>query len=332
MNSDRNDRVRTAAILYYLQQETMEGIARQLGVSRSTVSRLLTQARESGLVRINIIDDPASNGLAARVQEHFGVTAHIAPVTRSTSTLVRLDAAAQLAANLLTEWFDHGLVLGVAWGTTVSAVAQHLPHRPLRRATVVQLNGAANPHSTGLAYAGTIMTAFGSAFDAGVLYFPVPAFFDFPETRSAMWNERSVRRVLEVQQKADIALFGIGSPTGDVPSQVYAGGYLDQRDQRVLVRESVVGDVCTVLLRADGSFADIELNKRATGPTPRALARIPRRVCVVAGDGKVQALLAALRAGVITDLVIDEVTAESLLAQGGACFKRRTPGSRAHAH
>jgi len=27
-----------------------------------------------------------------------------------------------------------------------------------------------------------------------------------------------------------------------------------------------------------------------------------------------------------------EVAGMSLLAQGGACFKRRTPGSRAHAH
>lgn len=317
-----DERVRRVAILYYLQQETMEGIAHQLGVSRSTVSRLLAQARESGLVRISITGSDATGGLAHDVQQRFGVTAHVAPVARRASTLVRLEAAAQLAANLLGEWFDDDMVLGVAWGTTVSAVAKHLPHRALQGAVVVQLNGAASPHSTGLAYAGNILSAFGSAFEAGVLYFPVPAFFDFPETRSAMWNERSVRRVLAVQQKADIAIFGVGAQAGDVPSQVYAGGYLDQRDQRTLLREGVVGDVCTVLLRADGSYTDIELNKRATGPTPRALARIPRRLCVVAGEGKVLALLAALRAKVVTDLVIDELTAQSLLAQSGGSGKR----------
>lgn len=310
----RNDQVRTAAMLYYLQDETMEVIARKLGVSRSTVSRLLARARESGLVRITFDEEAApSSRLATAFAEGFDVTAHVVPVRRRSTSRDRLDATARVAARLLEEWFDDDMVLGVAWGTTVSAVAQHLGQHPLRNATVVQLNGAASPHSTGLQYAGTIMTAFGNAFDAGVLHFPVPAFFDFPETRSAMWNERSVRRVLAVQQRADIALFGVGSPMGDIPSQVYAGGYLDQRDQRVLVREAVVGDVCTVLLRADGSYADIELNKRATGPTPQALARIPRRVCVVAGEGKVPALLAALRAGVVTDLVVDEVTAETVL-------------------
>lgn len=324
MPVSRAEQVRRAAILYYLQHETMEGIARQLGTSRSTVSRLLSEARDSGLVRISLAEDAGSEGqLTLQIREHFGVTAHVAPVPARATTLTRLDATAQLAANLLAGWFDHGMVLGVAWGTTVSAVAKHLGHRTLRGATVVQLNGAASPHTTGLAYAGNIMSAFGSAFDADVLYFPVPAFFDYPETRAAMWRERSVRRILEVQQRVDIALFGVGSPTGEVQSQVYAGGYLDQRDERMLRQERVVGDVCTVLLRADGSYADIELNKRATGPTPRMLTRIPRRACIVAGDAKVPALIAALRAGVVTDLVIDEVTAQALIATGEHRTTRR---------
>jgi hypothetical protein len=40
---------------------------------------------------------------------------------------------------------------------------------------------------------------------------------------------------------------------------------------------------------------------------------VPRRVCVVAGDNKVVPLLAALRSGVVTDLVVDEQTATRLL-------------------
>lgn len=43
-----------AAQLYYLQDLKMEVIARELGTSRSTVSRLLTQARRTGMVSISI--------------------------------------------------------------------------------------------------------------------------------------------------------------------------------------------------------------------------------------------------------------------------------------
>jgi DNA-binding transcriptional regulator LsrR (DeoR family) len=141
----------------------------------------------------------------------------------------------------------------------------------------------------------------------------VPAFFDYPETKQAMWRERSVRRVLDEQSRADIALFSVGSVTGSVPSHVYAAGYLDDDDVVLLHDQQVVGDVCTVFLRADGSWQDVPLNARATGPSPEQLRRIPRRLCAVAGDNKAVPLLAALRAGTMTDLVVDERTAQRLL-------------------
>jgi DNA-binding transcriptional regulator LsrR (DeoR family) len=101
---------------------------------------------------------------------------------------------------------------------------------------------------------------------------------------------------------------------------VYSAGYLDEDDIRMLHDEGVVGDVCTVFLRADGSYRDVHLNARATGPTPAELQRIPRRVCVVAGDNKAVPLLAALHADVVTDLVVDEVTATALLSIAGPAY------------
>jgi DNA-binding transcriptional regulator LsrR (DeoR family) len=67
-----------------------------------------------------------------------------------------------------------------------------------------------------------------------------------------------------------------------------------------------------VFLRQDGSYQDIAINRRATGPTPAELASIPRRLCVVAGEAKLRPLVAAMRAGVVTDLIIDEPTARRL--------------------
>ncbi len=74
-----------------------------------------------------------------------------------------------------------------------------------------------------------------------------------------------------------------------------------------------MGDVCTVFLREDGTYSDLVLNERATGPTPAQLQRIPRRLCVAAGDAKARAIRAALRAGVATHLVVDERTAKLMI-------------------
>ncbi|ACQ81531.1 transcriptional regulator, DeoR family [Beutenbergia cavernae DSM 12333] len=309
----RDELMHEVASMYYLQDQTMEGIARRLGVSRSTVSRLIKSARAQGLVRISLRSPSSGTGTAARLRRTFGVRAHVVPIRASASQAARLDEVARVSARLLAEWFASGMTLGVAWGTTVAAVSRQLVPTPIHDATVVQLNGAANTHSSGLAYANDLVSSIARAFDATIHHFPVPAFFDYAATKEMMWRERSVRHVLQVQAQADVALFGVGALAGTVPSHVYSSGYLDDADRRALAGDRVVGDVCTVFLREDGSWEDIAINARATGPTPRELRRIPRRVCVVAGDSKVVPLLAALRAGAATDLVVDESTARALL-------------------
>jgi DNA-binding transcriptional regulator LsrR (DeoR family) len=80
-----------------------------------------------------------------------------------------------------------------------------------------------------------------------------------------------------------------------------------------LIADGVVGDVCTVLLREDGSYADVPLNERATGLTPAELQQVPRRICVVADPSRAPAVIGALKAGVATDLVLDERTARAVL-------------------
>nr|WP_226926613.1 sugar-binding domain-containing protein [Jonesia denitrificans] len=310
----RDQDVLKAASMYYLQDVKMETIARHLGTSRSTVSRMIKAARETGLVEINLRPTHSrAPGIRQYLRERWGVEAFVVPVLDSTSHEARLDQVALTCARLLASWLQSEMVLSIAWGTTTSAIARHLPAKPIHGAIVVQLNGAANTRTSGVAYAGDLLAAFADAFDAHSVYFPVPAFFDYEETKDAMWRERSVRRVLDVQAQTDIALFSVGATTGALPSHVYSAGYLEPEDIAVLDTEGVVGDVCTVFLRADGTYADIPINRRATGPTPDQLTTFPRRVCAVAGDNKVPALLAALQAGVITDLVIDEVTATRLL-------------------
>ena len=74
-----------------------------------------------------------------------------------------------------------------------------------------------------------------------------------------------------------------------------------------------MGDMCTVLLREAGTWADLAVNQRATGPTPAELVKIGRRVCAAAGRHRAVALRAALATGAITDLVVDADLGERLL-------------------
>ena len=340
-----------AASMYYVQGETMEVIAHHLRVSRSTVSRLLARARQEGVVRVTLVQPGGAGSLEGRMAQVFGVRTHIVPVREGTTEIHRLQQVASVAAAHMVDLIGAlaeqggaegagapesggpegknrgaaggagrdvgagGVVVGVAWGTTMSEVSAALPSRSVPGLTVVQLNGASDPVREGPS-AGEVLSRMRLSLGARTISFPVPAFFDHVATREAMWSERSVKRVLSVARRASLAVFGVGALdalNGALPSQVYEGGHLTARDQAVLRRQNVVGDVCTVLLRADGSWRDVALNARATGPTPAQLARIPRRLCVAAGTGKARALLAALRARTATDLIVDDATARAVL-------------------
>ncbi len=320
---DRNNELLLrVARLYHVQSETMDAIAHQLGVSRSTVSRLLKEARERGLVRVSVVDpERPMTRLAELFDRYFHVNAHLVHVRTGASGVFRLDQVAKVAAKLIDETIHDGDTIGVAWGTTTSAIAVQLSPRDLSGVTVVGLNGGANHRTTGLPYVGSILQRFASSFRGEEQLFTLPAFFDNPRTKEAMWQERSTQHLLEVRASSRVAVFGVGGLGSELQSHVYAANYLDAADLTELARENVVGDVCTIMLREDGSWRDVRFNERATGITPAELRAIPRRICVVSGMPKAAPVLGALRAGVMTDLVIDDETARAVL-------RRMRPGLR----
>jgi DNA-binding transcriptional regulator LsrR (DeoR family) len=311
-------RALTAAHLYYVQDRTMEAIAQELGTSRSTVSRLLSAARATGIVDIRIRSPfAAPQRLEERLAERFGVLAQVVPVPDDAGDMERLQRVAIAAGHAMLEMMHDDMTVGVAWGSTTDAVSRHLVPKSVRGTTFVQLNGSGNTRTTGLLYASEILSRFAAAYGGSAQQFPVPAFFDDPRTREAMWRERSTRRILDIQRGMDLVVFSTGSAGSRVPSHVYSGGYLESQELAELAEEGVVGDIATVFFRADGSSDGIALNERATGPNLEVIRSVPRRLCIVSGVSKLASLRGALAAETATDLVLDEATARALLEGTG---------------
>ncbi|MCF8528838.1 MAG: sugar-binding transcriptional regulator [Aquiluna sp.] len=305
-----------AAQLYYLQDLTMEYIGKELNVSRSSVSRLLQMARDRGIVEIKVnTPDDAPRRIASQLKDKYGVSAHLVPVAETTSHVERLDRVALSAARMLPGFFSTRMTMGIAWGSTITAVSRNLTRRHVGESRIVQLNGAGNDHTTGVIYSGEILRRFGEAFGSVVEQFPVPAFFDDPAAKKILWKEMSIKRILDIQGSLDVALFGLGALHAEVPSHVYAAGYLNQDDLDGLNKDRVVGDVATVFFREDGSWEDVALNQRSSGLDLDILKRAPRRICVVAGTARLQSLHGALAGNLITDLIIDDETAKALLSE-----------------
>jgi deoxyribonucleoside regulator len=140
----------------------------------------------------------------------------------------------------------------------------------------------------------------------------LPTFFDSAETKNLLWQERSIKRILNIQKQADILLFSIGAVNAGIPSHVYSGGYLNGKDYRELEKLDVVGDIATVFFKSNGDYKNIPYNEKASGPE---LSYFEKKcgICVVSGLAKVRGLNLALKGGYIKELIVDEPTAQQLI-------------------
>lgn len=305
--------LKVARMYYHLGLTTTE-IARQLGVARPTISRLLTWARSSGLVEFRIVDHRERQfSLESRLEQVFGVAdVKVVPQHPDSSVAERQRAVAAFTAHLLNSLVEPGTTISLAWGATISLLAEKLIPKPLPDVDIVQLNGSGNS-GLGITYAADIVAAFAENYNARAHLMPIPAYFDDPATKEAMFAERAIARTRALAAQADIALFSIGVPDAD--SYIYRAGYVEQSELDSLRAQGVVGDIGTMFFRADGSHDDIALNRRSSGPALTSLAQHRHAICLVAGRDKIEGVRGALRGGFLNTLVIDEPSAEELLSR-----------------
>src|SRR6266542_2287258 len=109
------------AQLYHLQGLNQDQIGRQLGVSRSKVSRMLKEARERGLVEISI-HYPARFSLDLERQLEVELGLREAVVVNAGDVVGRqgLSAVAGAASDYLVRVLQPGDVLGASGGETVA--------------------------------------------------------------------------------------------------------------------------------------------------------------------------------------------------------------------
>lgn len=302
------------ARLYYYQNRSTKEIAKEMNVSRSTISRLLKFAKEEGLINISIVDPSEEPRLIEKkIIDKFHVErVHVVQAPAILGEGEWLNRVAHYTARYLNTIYDSNMTLGIAWGTTLTAVAKCLIKKTTQNSHIVQLNGAGNTLSMGNEYAGEIIMKFAENYQAKAHLFPLPTFFDYAATKKALWQEKSIQRILEIQKQADILLYSIGAVNAGIPSHVYSDGYLNEKNYRELEDYDVVGDIATVFFRSNGDYKNIPLNDRASGPELEFFQN-KYGICVVSGLAKVKGLYSALKGKYIKELIVDEPTAQHLI-------------------
>ncbi|MEO5704819.1 MAG: sugar-binding domain-containing protein [Candidatus Limnocylindrales bacterium] len=290
--------------LYYELGETQEAIAALVGVTRPQVSRLLKEARAQGVVEIRIVDRGAAESpVAESIRERFGLRAvHLAPTLDGPPELTRRRVG-RLAGEVLRSAIRDGLVVGIGDGAAVSAVADELEPGGFQvDATIVPLCGGFWRAGAGIEPFRRIAETLGASVQA----LHAPGLLDDQAVRDALCAHAGVRNVIELWDRLDVALFGIGGPSW---SEAAVG-----REAMTEIRAgAAVGEVLISPFDIDGRLVADSLRTRTVAFDVRALPGVSLTIGVANGAGKVAPILGALRGGFLNVLVTDVRTAEGVL-------------------
>jgi deoxyribonucleoside regulator len=310
VDREKLSKVIEAAKLYYLLDYNQNEIAKVLGISRPTVSRLLQQAKEKGIVQITIMDPTEDvDNLAVQLEKKFNLKrAMVASIPQFEDHIIK-NYLGEKAALYLDEIVKDQDIIGVTWGTTLYHIAIELKQKFVKDVKVVQLKGGVS-HAETNTYASEILYLFGKAYNTTPLNLPLPAIVDHVVVKQAMEADRHIHKILQMGKEANIALFTIGSIKKD--SLLFRMGYFTESDQKAL-NEKAVGDICSRFFDKDGEVCNESLNERTLGVKLEDLQKKDYSILVAGGPNKIEGIYGALKGHYANVLITDQFTAKFLL-------------------
>lgn len=307
MRSDKLQRLAEIARLYYEQNKTQNEIAKQMGVSRPLISRMLQESRTLGIVEIHIHQPGAGNHLLLnRAKNRFSLSGGaLVPQTTDDSMLNQsiAFAAIQYLQTL------HAAHLGIGWGQMIGVMASMLesqPPMPSAPGHVCPLVG-----NSGISirsyHSNENVRMIAQQLQAEPHYLYTPAFCETQQELELVRQTEHFQAVAREWELLDAALVNIG----EYPSTPDFASYARFGDK--LTREHAVGRIVAYYCNPRGEIICSNTDYAVQIPLP-LLARCPHVVGICGANISAQALLAALNTGLITDIIACEGIIREILA------------------
>jgi DNA-binding transcriptional regulator LsrR (DeoR family) len=288
------------AKLHYEADMAQVEIARKIGVSTASVSRLLQKARALGIVKIEVQDLPSLEEMTVELTNALGLKRAAVIEAPSVGALAAL--AASVDALIKDEGLHSGSVVGIGWGRAVREVlGAGLSPAPGARA--VALNGGMQQSASHFQINEFVRQA-AEQFGGSAHFLHAP-YLSSSELREALLNEPSMRETIELWDRLDCALVGVGVPhfssDANAPSKHEPG------------MASVAGDVIRHYFDFNGSIIPWEGEKRMLAASVDQLRQTKLSIGLAVATEKARSIIGAARSGMINALATDRSTAQAIL-------------------
>ena len=310
--ADQNGALMTSvARMYYLDGLGQSEIANIYGVSRSTVSRLLTTARDRGIVRISVDEfDPRDRDLERQIVDRFGLRAAVVVQAMGSTPASIRRAVGYFAAPTVADWIARKQVVGVAGGRTLGELVHHIEPRDQDVGpTFIQLMGAigSNP---GRIDASEQSRSLARRFNGVFRTLNTPAFAQSYRARNMFLSHAEIQGVWSAFDAVDLAIVGLGTLEESAFSE---RGVLESEMIAEVRAAGAVGEICGRFFDDRGQECDSSLRDRVISIGLDELRKCPDVMAVLSGPARARALQAAIRGGILKSVVMDQSAALSLL-------------------
>lgn len=309
---DRLNQLTEVLHLYYEQNLNQKEISKIMNVSVSTVSRMLKEAQERGMVEI-VIKYPYATipSLAKELKVKYNLKdAYVLPTTGATYYDL-VQSLGQVAAIVLDNYFQEKSTLGISLGLSVAATIRAYNGSEKKGSRIVRFQGAADfeiMEGTNLAQ------VLAEKVGGKAMVVPSPWLLPSIEVCEAVINEPAVSRFLEIAEDADLGLVGMGSMDPS-HSTILRNQLITLEELNQFRSAGAVGEICGKHYDRDGNILDFEFNKRTVSIRLEKLREIDSVIGVAASIYKVDPLCGAMRGGLINVVVTDSDAARALLAR-----------------
>lgn len=302
------------ARMYFEEEMRQSDIAKRLGLSQATISRLFKRAKEEGIIRITV-NVPA--GVYSELEEQLIVQydlrdAIVVDSVVEDEQLVKRDIGAA-AAYYVESTLKPNEVIGISsWSSTLLAMvdALHNVQRKPNVRVVQVLGGVGNPSAR--VHATRLTGRFAEAVNGTATFLPAPGIVGSREALDVLMADHYVQEAVALFDEVTVALVGIGSvqpsPLLADSGNIFAEAELDQ-----LRQAGAVGDILLRFFDGAGQPVESPLNKRVVSMGLPALQRVDRAIGVAGGARKVPAIRGALQGRLVNVLITDCFTARRLM-------------------
>lgn len=303
--------LKRVAHLYYEKDMNQREIAKLLGVSRPQISRMLTEAKKKGIVKITILDMIDSyQDLEAHLKKYFKLKdAIVVPINNYIPDMIR-QIVGKAGANYLNSIVKNNYKIGVSWGISIYEMVKALEPTEANGIEVFQLIG-------GLGQTAPVLQSFefskqlANKFNGTCHLLHAPGITSKKEIADSLKKDKEISRILELGKDVDIAIVGLDSLWRH--RSLVRVENLSEDDLHILEDKKAVGQACFRFYDSRGNICSQQLNDRVIGISLDELKRINTVIGVATSLDTVEAILGGLRSGFLDVLISDEKTVEEII-------------------